>query len=165
MADDGGLIDDFKTQPETRWEFIADTVMGGISTGNLTFPQVNGDRRARMTGSVSTRNNGGFIQFRTKLPSPLPNTARGLRFIVRGNNQRYFLHLRTGGTFLPWQYYQAGFEAKREWTEVRVPFEDCKPSGTLLRAVPRPESLKSVGFVAFGRNHEAEMEVLEVGYY
>jgi hypothetical protein len=28
--------------------------------------------------------------------------------MVRGNNQRYFVHLPTGGTPLPWQYYQAG---------------------------------------------------------
>ena len=159
------IIDDFKTQPETRWKFIADTVMGGVSTGDLSFHASNENSYARMTGTVSTRNNGGFIQFRTKFPSPLPNTARGLRFIVRGNDQRYFLHLRTGGTLLPWQYYQSGFDAKREWSEVRVPFGDFKPSGVLLRAVPRPEGVKSLGFVAFGRNHEAEIEVLEVGYF
>jgi len=27
------MIDDFKSQPETRWRFIADTVMGGVSSG------------------------------------------------------------------------------------------------------------------------------------
>jgi hypothetical protein len=48
---------------------------------------------------------------------------------------------------------------------VRVLFGDFKPSGVLLRAVPRPEGVKSLGFVAFGRNHEAEIEVLEVGYF
>ena len=159
------MIDDFKSQPETRWLFIADTVMGGASTGKVSFLEENGETHARMTGSVSTRNNGGFIQFRMKIPLPLPKSAAGLRLVVRGNDQRYFMHLRTSGTLLPWQYYQAGFEVSREWSEVRFPFEAFKASGSLLRTVPRPESLKSVGIVAFGRDHEAEIDVREVSYY
>ena len=75
------------------------------------------------------------------------------------------MHLRTSGTVLPWQYYQAGFEVTQEWSEVRLPFTDFKASGRLLRTVPRPESLKSVGIVAFGREHEAEIDVREVSYY
>ena len=159
------MIDDFKSQPETRWRFIADTVMGGVSTGNVSFLQENEDTHARMTGNVSTQNNGGFIQFRMKLPSPLPKSAVGLRLVVRGNDQQYFVHLRTSGTLLPWQYYGAGFEVNLKWAEVRVPFEAFKASGSLLRTVPRPESLKSVGIVAFGRDHEAEIDVREVSYY
>lgn len=159
------MIDDFKSQPETRWLFIADTVMGGVSTGKVSFLEENGETHARMTGSVSTRNNGGFIQFQMKILSPLPKSAAGLRLVVRGNDQRYFMHLRTSGTLLPWQYYQAGFEVSREWSEVRFPFEAFKASGSLLRIVPRPESLKSVGIVAFGRDHQAEIEVREVSYY
>lgn len=159
------MIDDFKSQPEKRWRFIADTVMGGISTGTVSFLAENKDTYARMTGNVSTQNNGGFIQFRMKLPSPLPKSVVGLRLVVRGNDQKYFMHLRTTGTFLPWQYYQAGFEVSRYWSEVRLPFEAFKASGNFLRAVPQPESLKSVGIVAFGRDHEAEIEVREVGYY
>jgi hypothetical protein len=159
------MIDDFKSQPETRWRFIADTVMGGVSTGNVSFLQENEDTHARMTGNVSTQNNGGFIQFRMKLPSPLPKSAVGLRLVVRGNDQQYFVHLRTSGTLLPWQYYGAGFEVNLKWAEVRVPFEAFKASGSLLRTVPRPESLKSVGIVAFGRDHKAEIDVREVSYY
>ena len=159
------LIDDFKSQPETRWRFIADTVMGGVSTGKLEFLREDGDAHARMTGNVSTENNGGFIQFRMVLPSTLPKGTVGLRLVVRGNNQRYYVHLRTSGTFLPWQYYQAGFEVAREWSEVRLPFRDFKASGSLLRTIPRPESVKSVGIVAFGRDHGAEIQVREVSYY
>ena len=53
------LIEDFQIQPETRWRFIADTVMGGVSTGQVEFVQEDGDIHAHMTGSVSTKNNGG----------------------------------------------------------------------------------------------------------
>ena len=159
------LIDNFKSQPETRWRFIADSVMGGVSSGKVSFFQEDEQSHARMVGSVSTKNNGGFIQFRTKLPLALPNSAVGLRLVVRGNDQRYFVHLRTSGTLLPWQYYQAAFAVNREWSEVRLTFDAFKASGVLLRTLPRPENLKSVGIVAFGRDHEAEIDVREVSYF
>ena len=159
------MIEDFESQPEARWQFISDTVMGGVSTGRVEFVSGEGDAYARMTGRVSTANNGGFIQFRMELPQALPQDAVGLRLVVYGNDQRYFVHLRTSGTLLPWQYYQAGFDATQEWSEVRLPFGAFKPSGRLLRTTPKPEALKSIGVVAFGRDHEAEIGVREVSYY
>ena len=159
------MIEDFKSQPETRWRFFTDTVMGGVSTGQVEFLDEGGDAYAHVTGSVSTANNGGFIQIRMELPAPPPEGAVGLRLIVRGNDQRYFVHLRTKGTVLPWQYYQAGFPVTREWSEVRLPFTAFKASGIFLRTRPRPESLTSVAVVAFGRDHGAEIDVREVGFY
>ena len=159
------MIDDFKLQPETRWRFFTDDVMGGVSIGRVEFVEEDGDAYAHMTGSVSTENNGGFIQIRRDLSAPPPQGTVGIRLIVRGNSQRYFVHLRTDGTVLPWQYYQAGFTVTQEWSEVRMQFSDFNASGWLMRAKPRPESLKSIGVVAFGRNHEAEIDVLEVGFY
>lgn len=158
-------IEDFTMQPETRWRFFTDSVMGGLSTGQLVFPSEGGQGFARMTGSVSTANRGGFIQMRRDLATPPPEGAAGVRLIVRGNGQRYFVHLRTGGTVLPWQYYQAGFDAAAEWREVRLPFESFTPSGALLRDVPRPGGLTSVAVVAYGRDHSALVDVLEVGFY
>lgn len=108
----------FESQPETRWRFFANTVMGGVSTGKVSFLSEGGISYARMTGRVSTANNGGFIQIRTDLAtSPSPGTT-GVRLMVRGNDQQYFVHLRTGGTILPWQYCQAGFEAISSWSEL-----------------------------------------------
>ena len=164
QADDR-LIENFSSHPEMRWKFIADTVMGGISSGELKFNSERGETFARMTGNVSTENNGGFIQFRMKMLSPLPQEARGLRVVVRGNDQRYFIHLRTKGTFLPWQYYQAEFEVSKKWTEVLLPFRDFKASNALLKKTPYPRDLRSIGVVAFGRDHKAEVEVLEVSYF
>ena len=53
----------------------------------------------------------------------------------------------------------------RAWAEVRLPFDAFRASGALLRRVPRPESLSSLAVVAYGRDHEAEIEVREVGFY
>lgn len=159
------MLETFETTPETRWRFVADTVMGGVSQGEVRFLREGGKAHARLTGTVSTANNGGFIQMRTDLSAPPPEDATGLRLVLRGNDQRYFVHLRTGGTVLPWQYYQAGFHAPPTWTEIRLPFTAFRPSGRLLRSTPRTAGIKSVGIVAFGRDHEAEIELREVGFY
>jgi Complex I intermediate-associated protein 30 (CIA30) len=159
------LIEDFTMQPETRWRFFTDQVMGGVSTGGVTFAQEDGQPFARMTGKVSTANRGGFIQMRLELASPPPAGTVGVRLVVRGNDQRYFVHLRTGGTVLPWQYYQAGFDVAESWSEVRLPLDAFEASGGLLRSAPAPVSLTSVAIVAYGRDHDARIDVREVGFY
>jgi len=164
VAAQGMTVEDFTARPETRWRFFTDGVMGGVSTGRVAFVQEGGRTHARMTGRVSTANRGGFIQMRLDLASPPPAAATGVRIVVRGNDQRYFVHLRTTGTVLPWQYYQAGFDVTRQWREVRLPFGAFRPSGGLLRPTPRPASLTSVAVVAFGRDHDAEIELREIGF-
>ena len=152
-------------QPETRWRFLTDQVMGGVSTGSVAFEQKDGIAFARMTGRVSTANRGGFIQMRLDLVSPPPDGTTGVRLLVRGNDQRYFVHLRTGGTVLPWQYYQVGFEVTESWSEVHLRLDAFSASGGLLRTVPKAGGLTSVAVVAYGRDHDARIDVREVGFY
>ena len=159
------VIEDFTMQPQTRWRFFTVQVMGGVSSGSVAFEVEKGVPFARMTGQVSTANRGGFIQMRLDLASPPPEGISGVRIVVRGNVQRYFVHLRTGGTLLPWQYYQAGFDVSERWREVRLPLDAFKASGAFLRDVPRPGSLTSVAIVAYGRDHNARIDVREVGFY
>jgi hypothetical protein len=159
------LIDDFSNNPAQRWRFFADTVMGGVSSGKVEFLKESGAGFARMTGTVSTANNGGFIQFRTDLATPPPAGAKGVRLVARGNGERYFVHLRTSLTLLPWQYYQAAFETSKDWREVRLPLEAFKASGRMLPGLVKAGSIKSVGIVAFGRDHEVLVEVREARFY
>lgn len=159
------IIDDFNSNPEREWQFVADTVMGGISSGQVTFETEDGIAHAHMTGTVRTANNGGFIQFRKKLAGKPPEGITGIRLIARGNDERYFLHLRTSGTMLPWQHYQAGFDVTGVWREIRLPLSQFEPSGGMLRSTPKPASLRSVGVVAFGRDYMADIELREIGFY
>ncbi|TAG11057.1 MAG: NADH ubiquinone oxidoreductase, partial [Rhodobacterales bacterium] len=92
LAAEEVLVEDFTVQPETRWRFFADSVMGGVSTGRVRFVEEGGRIHAQMTGTVSTANNGGFIQMRLDLATPPAEGTTGVRLIVRGNDQRYFVH-------------------------------------------------------------------------
>ena len=65
--------------------------MGGISSGKLEVDSENGSKFYRMTGDVSTANNGGFIQFRADL-TKLSDTEKifnGIKIKVRGNDENY----------------------------------------------------------------------------
>ena len=159
------MTDTFENNPEKRWSFIADTVMGGVSTGQVRFTKENRSAYAGMTGQVSTQNRGGFIQVRKQLSDTPSDGAKGVRLIVRGNGQKYFVHLRTSGTILPWQYYQGGFDTTEVWTEVSIPFSAFKASGRMIRSEVRASSLKSIGIVAYGRDHQADIEIQEIGFY
>lgn len=159
------MIEDFKSNPETRWSFFADTVMGGASSGSVQFVREGEETHANLSGRVTTENNGGFIQIRSGLSDKPTVNLSGIRLVVRGNDQRYFIHLRTRTTLLPWQYYQASFDVSSEWAEVRLPFGDFKASSSMLRTKVTPKSLRSLGIVAFGRDHLADLDIREVGYY
>ena len=158
-------MNQFSLSDPNRWTYFSDQVMGGVSEGQAAFQTEGQQPVLRLTGDVSTANRGGFVQVRTDLDSALPASAVGLELKVRGNDQTYFVHLRTGGTVLPWQYYQAPFEATQTWQTVRIPFTAFRPSGGILRKTPKPDAIKSVAIVAYGRDHSADVSVRSVGIY
>lgn len=147
------VIEDFKAATASDWRVFSDQVMGGVSTGSARIV----DGALHLTGSVSTANNGGFLQARLDLRDRLDAETTALKIRVRGDGQRYFIHLRTTGTRLPWQYYQAGFDTTGDWQDVTLDLAAFKASGRLMRDTPRAESIKSVALVAFGRDHEADV--------
>ncbi|MBE0414029.1 CIA30 family protein [Yoonia sp.] len=156
---------DYTPPAHDQWTYLSDQVMGGVSTGGAQIRGSGADAYLQLQGDVSTQNRGGFIQTRVALTDPIPADAQGIILQVRGNGETYFVHLRTKGTVLPWQFYQAGFEAGADWTEVRIPFDVFAPSSRLIRKGLRPESMTSLGFAAYGRDHRADLSARWIGVY
>ena len=159
------LIDDFSDDASSRWEFIADGVMGGLSYGSVRFNYVEKNDVMTLSGTVSTENNGGFIQARRKLSVDKTRDYQGIMLTVRGNGEGYFLHLRSFWTLLPWQYYQAGFKTASNWQKVAIPFSAFKPSSRVLPNNIASKDIKSLGVVAFGRDHEASVTITDIRLY
>ena len=157
--------DGFKSNPAKNWTYVADTVMGGQSEGTVEFIQNEKSSFARLSGNVTTENNGGFIQVRNKLGARPVKGLSGIKINVRGNGETYYIHVRTNGTRLPWQYYQVSFVAGKDWSEVVLPFSEFAPSGGILSKTPKSEKIKSVGIVAYGRDHTALLDVDSIGFY
>ena len=85
------LLDNF--DKKLSLNYVSDQVMGGVSEGVLIFNQE--ETFAHLTGVVSTENNGGFIQFRTDVETTKNQNIEGIYLKVKGNNEAYFIHLRT----------------------------------------------------------------------
>jgi hypothetical protein len=149
----------------SQWSYFADTVMGGISKGNAGIEMKGTNKTIRSQGHVSTANNGGFIQVRTLISEKLIKQKVGIKLKVKGNGQEYFLHIRTSNTRLPWHYYQQGFDTTNSWSEVKLPFETFSKSSALLRSTLNPELIKTIGIVAYGKDHLADVSVIELEFY
>ena len=153
-----------KFNQKNEWYFITDQVMGGVSTGTYNYKKINNDNVVKITGNVSTKNNGGFIQVRRNLNNINLKNAKNVEVIAKGNNEKYFIHLRTNFTLLPWQYYQHSFTVKKNFKNFILPIHNFKKSGFLLPDKISPKNIKSIGIVAFGRDHKAELTVKEINF-
>lgn len=147
------------------WEFVADTVMGGVSTGKVTW---DADREtARLTGDVSLENNGGFVQMAADLAAGRQlfdaSAFDGVEIELRGNGEVYDLRLRTDALTRPWQSFRTDVVAPAEWTVIRVPFSAFQAHRTDVAF--DPSRLRRVGVLAIGREFAADVSVRAFGFY
>lgn len=145
------------------WEYVADTVMGGVSSG-----QIQPDGTAmRLTGAVSLDNNGGFVQMAFDLSEGGgtfdASAFEGVEIEVRGNGEAYDLRLRTDELRRPWHSFRTEFTATSDWQTLRMPFSDFKPHRTDVTF--DPARLRRIGVLAIGREFEADVSVRRVGFY
>ena len=162
LYSENNLRDNFDNP--NSWRYIADDVMGGISSGKVEFINIDGNSNILLTGNVSTENNGGFIQIRKELKDINLSKTDRIRIVARGNNEKYYVFLRTTGTILPWQYYSYEFYVRNEYDEFIMPIKDFKRSGILLANQINPKKITSIGIVAYGRDHYAELYVKELEF-
>jgi hypothetical protein len=149
-----------------EWRLITDQVMGGRSSGVLVMDQYLGRNCLRMRGSVSTANNGGFVQIALDLAAGKSMDASnftGLVLEMMGNGERYNIHLRTSELWLPWQSYRADFSSSSKWDEIRLPFSEFEPYKTKKRL--DAGKLVRIGVVAIGRQFEADLCLGKIAFY
>ena len=154
----------FDPNKSRNWSFFTDGVMGGVSQGKAFFGKSGADNFVRLEGRVSTDNNGGFIQIRHTLTKSFDDDIRGISLKVRGNGERYYVFIRTSSTLLPWQFYNASFKTSKNWSVVQLKLEAFKPSSSFLRKTIKSSSIKSIGIVAYGRDHQAKIDISEINF-
>ena len=166
------LVDDFSNPGRmsalgTFWRAFTDQVMGGISTAAAKIETIDGRPALRLSGDVSLKNNGGFVQVALPLTgsgAPLDVSAyRGIRLRVRGNGETYHLHLRTTTTILPWQYYHAAFPAGSKWATVELTFDGFEPAA--LKTKLDPSRLTRIAVVASEKEFRADIAVSKIEFF
>ena len=161
------IIDNLTPEKNQKWVFFTDRVMGGVSSGKLEIGSEDGSKFYRMTGNVSTANNGGFIQFQADL-SNISNTEKifnGIKIKVRGNNENYQIFIRTNLTVLPWQYYSSEFYASNQWKEIELPFSSFKRSNFYQPKNINNTDIRTLGIVAYGKDYSADLNVGLIEFY
>lgn len=149
---------------EPDWAFVADTVMGGVSIGQITQENVSGRSATRLTGQVSLDNNGGFVQMAFNLGlDGLDFDAsdyEGVEIDVIGNGEIYDVRMRTSGLPRPWQSYRNSFTAGPVWSTIKLPFAEFAP-----HKVETPidiRRLRRIGILGIGREFDADVAVSAV---
>jgi len=157
------------TQDSGRyWQYISDRTMGGISDGQAVLEKDGEVFFARLSGNVSTENNGGFIQIRSNLS--FANFVRdgkkikGVRLNVRGNSETYHIFIRTDETRSYRDYYSATFTADFKWTMVDLPFNKFKHRISNNWDL-EGKNIRTLGIVAYGRDFKADVSVSEIIFY
>ncbi len=144
-----------------EWEFISDQVMGGVSSGKVELISESQKNFIRLSGIVSTENNGGFIQFRSNFNFENQD-FKGLRIKAKGFPSEYYVHIRTTFLFLPWQFYSSSFKVSEKWQTYELLFDDFKRSNFYQPSKFNSSEIESIGFVAFGKNFNPQLDIIEV---
>ena len=168
-ADTNEIIYSFSSDSYRHWQFVSDGVMGGLSTGKLTFEKEGEVNFARLTGDVTTENNGGFIQFRANVSfdktGDQGQMIKGVRLTGRGNGAKYFIHFRTSDNRRPSDYYSAEFQTGLEWNSIDLPFSKFKRSRFDNSILLSGNKIQSMGIVAYGREHIADVSISKIEFY
>lgn len=148
---------------ETEWEFVADTVMGGVSTGAVRTLLLDGQEASRLTGDVSLENNGGFVQMATDIVVPDAPEWTGVRLELAGNGEAYDIRLRTSDLARPWHSYRTEIIVGPGWQSYDLPFTSFEMHRTDIPL--NLDRVTRIGIVAIGREFQADVSVAGIALY
>ena len=157
----------FTEENARYWQYISDQTMGGVSDGQAILDKDGDMIFARLTGNVSTANNGGFIQIRTNFSFvDLINTHKDLKGVLlntKGNGETYHIFIRTSEDRSYRDFYSATFTTNDNWEIVDLPFSKFKHrySNRSLDG----NDIRTFGIVAYGRNFYSDVSVSEISFY
>ena len=152
-------LSDISNNP-SNWYIVTDQVMGGKSELKV---DVN-DGVFSLNGYVTTENNGGFVRL-AHSPKNVDKEVKGIRFMAKGNNEIYEVHVTMQGLRMPpWAYHSSTFDVNAEWRMFEINFSDFeKKSG--ISSKLRPNNIRDISFAGYGRDFDVDLQVKEISFY
>ena len=149
------------------WRFVKDQVMGGKSDGSMILKESTNQNFDYISakGNVST-DGGGFLMFRKEIDADNLNDFSKIKFKARGNNEKYFIHIKTKGSIFPWVRYLSEFDVTEEWQDFEIEFDEFirysnkNPKKKNLN----PKKIKLIGVEASGRDFEMDIDVASMSF-
>lgn len=120
LYSDDALVINFGETSEDRWYTVNDTVMGGVSSGVLTY----GESSLVFEGIVSTDSNGGFTSIRS--PNETTNLSMYSKAIIRlrSEGQPFSIILAHNPYWFQDQYKFDISVDTTDWTVVEIPLSE-----------------------------------------
>ena len=158
----------FNADSGKYWQYVSDRVMGGVSDGKVDLEKEGEMYYARLSGNVSTANNGGFIQLRAGVSFTNSEkdgkNLQGVRLNVKGNGETYYIHIRTNENWSPSDYYSATFKADSEWKMIDLPFNKFERKWSKNSTLDA-KNIRSFGIVAYGKDYVSDVSVSTIEFY
>ena len=158
----------FTQDSDKYWQYISDRTMGGISDGRAVLEQDGDIIFARLTGTVSTDNNGGFIQLRSNVSfinfEKEGENLKGVRLNTRGNGETYHIFIRTNDTRSYRDFYSNTFTANTNWKIIELPFDKFKHRVSKKFDL-LGKNIRTFGIVAYGRDFVSDVSVSNIIFY
>ena len=158
------MIIDNLDDKRADWNAISDNVMGGISEVNFYQAEEDDEKFYRLEGSVSTANNGGFIQSVARFHFNAEDYT-GIRIKICGTNDDYYVWIRTPASRFPWDRYIASFKSNENWSVIEIPFTDFKKSNFYMPKRLNKSKLRTIAFAAYGKDFQAQLDIAQIELY
>ena len=144
----------------SNWYLVTDQVMGGKSELRVEVD----DGVFSLSGYVTTENNGGFVRL-AHSPKNVDKQVKGIRFMAKGNNETYEVHVTMQGLRMPpWAYHSSTFDVNTEWKMFEINFSDFeKKSGVSAKLLPN--NIRDISFAGYGRDFDVDLQVKEISFY
>ena len=144
----------------SNWYVVTDQVMGGKSELEVGVD----DGVFSLRGYVTTINNGGFVRLAHR-PKNVDKSVKGIRFMAKGNNETYEVHVTMQGLRMPpWAYHSSAFDVDDEWKMFEINFSDFKKKSG-VSAKLRPNNIRDISFAGYGRDFDVNLQVKEISFY
>lgn len=143
-----------------NWFVVDDTVMGGVSAGNM---EVNSEGHGLFKGHVSLDNNGGFSSI--KYTAGKTKLLGYSKFVIalKGDGKAYQLRVKNNSS--DYYSYIATFTTNSSWQTIEIPFNSMYATfrgRKLEMANFAGQYLQEIGFLI--GNKKAEDFKLEIDY-
>ena len=149
------------------WRFVKDQVMGGKSDGSMALKESTNENFDFISaqGNVST-DGGGFLMFRKEIDENNLSDFSRVKFKARGNNEKYFIHIKTKGSIFPWVRYLGEFEVTNEWQDFEIEFTEFirYSNKSPKKRNLNPSKIKLIGVEASGRDFDMDIDIASMSF-
>ncbi len=143
-----------------NWTVVTDQVMGGKSELEADYDQGT----IQLKGYVTTENNGGFVRL-AHSPESISNDIKGIKFMAKGNDETYEIHVTMKGIkWPPWGYHSTTFDVDSEWKEYYVEFKDFKNNSYISPSL-KPKNIRDISFAGYGRDFDVDLAIKDVSFF